>query len=176
MTYQAPRDGAPVYELNTRIRYSEVDHRGTLTIPALINCFQDCSTFQSAEIGMNIGKLHEERQGWVLTHWQIVIDRYPGLCEHVVVGTFPSSFKGVAATRFFYMRDAQGDLIARARSTWAFMDFGKGRLMRPDPELVKAYGTAEPLEMPDEERRVLAEASRAGSRRPTSRASAATTS
>lgn len=26
--------------------------------------------------------------------------------------------------------------------------------MRPDPELVKAYGTAEPLEMPDEERRV----------------------
>lgn len=154
MIYQAPRDGAPVYELNTRIRYSEVNHRGTLTIPALINCFQDCSTFQSAEIGMNIGKLHEERQGWVLTHWQIVIDRYPGLCEHVVVGTFPSSFKGVAATRFFYMRDAQGELVARARSTWAFMDFGKGRLMRPDPELVKAYGTAEPLAMPDEERRV----------------------
>ena len=114
MAYQAPRSGAPVYELNTRIRYSEVDHRGTLTIPALINCFQDCSTFQSAEIGMNIGKLHEERLGWVLTHWQIVIDRYPGLCEHVVVGTFPSSFKGVAATRFFYMRDAQGELIARA--------------------------------------------------------------
>ncbi len=134
MTYQAPRDRAPVYELNTRIRYSEVDHRGTLTIPALINCFQDCSTFQ--------------------THWQIVIDRYPGLCEHVVVGTFPSSFKGVAATRFFYMRDAQGELIARARSTWAFMDFGKRRLMRPDPELVKAYGTAEPLEMPDEGCRV----------------------
>ena len=36
-----------MYEFDSRVRYSEVDHHGTMTVPALINYFQDCSTFQS---------------------------------------------------------------------------------------------------------------------------------
>ena len=36
-----------MYEFNSRVRYSEIDHHGTLTLPALINYFQDCSSFQS---------------------------------------------------------------------------------------------------------------------------------
>ena len=39
------------YEFESKVRYSEIDHRGTMTLPALINYFQDCSTFQSEEIG-----------------------------------------------------------------------------------------------------------------------------
>ena len=35
------------YEFEARVRYSEIGHRGTMTIPALINYFQDCSTFHS---------------------------------------------------------------------------------------------------------------------------------
>ena len=35
-----------MYEFDSRVRYSEVDHHGTMTVPALINYFQDCSTFQ----------------------------------------------------------------------------------------------------------------------------------
>ena len=34
-----------MYEFDSRVRYSEVDHHGTMTVPALINYFQDCSTF-----------------------------------------------------------------------------------------------------------------------------------
>ena len=40
-----------MYEFNSRVRYSEIDHHGTLTLPALINYFQDCSTFQSEDCG-----------------------------------------------------------------------------------------------------------------------------
>ena len=39
-----------MYEFNSRVRYSEIDHHGTLTLPALINYFQDCSTFQSEDV------------------------------------------------------------------------------------------------------------------------------
>ena len=40
------------YEFGGRVRYSEIDHRGTMTLPALINYFQDASTFQSESIGL----------------------------------------------------------------------------------------------------------------------------
>ena len=29
-----------MYEFNSRVRYSEIDHHGTLTLPALINIFR----------------------------------------------------------------------------------------------------------------------------------------
>lgn len=154
MAREALHDGAPIFEFDARIRYSEVDHRGRLSLPALINYFQDSSTFQAQHLGIGMGRLKEERHGWVLTHWQIMVDRYPSLYETVTVGTFASSFRGVMATRFFYLRDAAGELIARARSTWVFMDFAKGRPARPDAETLTAYGTAKPLSMPTEERRV----------------------
>ena len=32
------------YEFEGKVRYSEIDHRATMTLPALINYFQDCST------------------------------------------------------------------------------------------------------------------------------------
>lgn len=150
------RDGAlsPVFEFDAHIRYSEVDHRGLLKLPALIDYFQDCSTFQSEALDIGMAWLKEQRRAWVLTHWQIVIDRYPALAEPVSVGTFASAFKGLTASRYFYLRDRTGALIARAHSSWAFMDLERNRPVRPTPEHIDPYGTAEPLDMPAEERRV----------------------
>lgn len=145
---------APVFEFTAHIRYSETDHAGKLTLPALINYFQDCSTFQSEAVGAGMAWLKAQQKGWVLTHWQIVVDRYPALAEVVTIGTFASAFKGVGATRFFYLCDADGTLIARARSVWAFMDFAKGRPVRPEAEQIAPYGMHEALDMPAEERHV----------------------
>ena len=37
------------YEIEGRVRFSEIDHRRRMTLPAIINYFQDCSIFQSEE-------------------------------------------------------------------------------------------------------------------------------
>ena len=150
----APERTEAVFEFDARVRYSEVDHRGLLTLPGLINYFQDCSTFQSEELGVGTAWLKEHRHAWVLTHWHIVIDRYPRLAERVVAGTFASAFKGLTATRFFYLRDEAGTILAKAKSTWAFIDMESGRPVRPAPEDTSIYGTHDPLPMPAEDRRV----------------------
>lgn len=150
----ATPSAAPVYEFEARIRYSEIDHRGRLTLPALIDLFQDASTFQADALGLGMWHLKQERRGWVLTHWQLVIDRMPTYPEVVTVGTFATSFRGLTATRCFYLRDAAGELIVRANSAWAFMDLAAGRPCRPDAEQLAAYGTHEPLDMPAEARRI----------------------
>ena len=55
-----------MYEFDSRVRYSEVDHHGTMTVPALINYFQDCSTFQSEDLGIGTTVLKEEKRAWLL--------------------------------------------------------------------------------------------------------------
>ena len=146
--------GLTVFEYPYHVRYSEVGHRGLMTAPALINAFQDCSTFQSEALGVGMAWLRNEQRAWVLTHWQIVVDRYPSLCEEIAVGTFANSFKGFTATRNFYIKDNAGKYIARAQSSWAFIDLSTGRPTRPTPAHIDPYGSHDPLELPAEDRRV----------------------
>lgn len=142
------------YEFLSKVRYSEIDHRGTMTLPALINYFQDCSTFHSEEIGVGMNRLKADKKAWILSYWQVIVDRYPEMTEEISVGTFASEFKGLYGNRNFYMNDAQGNRIACANSIWVFMDVEKGRPCRPAPEYIEPYGTEAPLEMPYEGRKI----------------------
>ena len=38
------------YTTEGRIRFSEVDHTRRITLPGIVNYFQDCSTFQSEDL------------------------------------------------------------------------------------------------------------------------------
>lgn len=151
------------YEFDGRVRYSEIDHRGTMTLPALINYFQDASTFQSEAIGLGMDRLKHDKKAWVLSYWQVIVERYPQMREKITTGTFATEFKGLYGNRNFYMKDESGEMIARANSIWVFMDLEKGRPARPTAEHIDPYGTCEPLDMPYEERKIaLPEQSEAG--------------
>lgn len=150
----APKQAPNAFEYSYHVRYSEVGHRGLMTLPALVNAFQDCSTFQSEALGVGLAWLKHQRRAWMLTNWHIVVERYPSLCEEIAVGTFATQFRGIAAKRNFYLRDNAGRLIARADSTWAFINLETGRPCRPTPEHVDPYGTAAPLALPDAPRRI----------------------
>lgn len=135
------------YQWKQRIRYSEVDGERKLTIPNLVNYFQDCSTFQSEELGVGCEYMEEHQKAWVLSFWQIVIERRPKLGEEVTVETFAIGFDGLYGTRNFVMTDAKGSKIAYAYSIWVFMDLKKGRPVRPEPQEIAGYETEEPLPM-----------------------------
>lgn len=143
-----------MYSFNSRVRYSEIDHRGTLTIPGLINYFQDCSTFQSEDIGLGLEVLRKRKKAWILSYWQIVIERLPGLGEQITIGTYATGFKGLYGNRNFLMNDMEGSRIAYANSIWVFMDTEAGRPVKPGQEDIVPYGTAKPLEMNYEGRKI----------------------
>lgn len=147
-------DRKNIYEFDSRVRYSEIDHRGTMTLPALINYFQDCSTFHSESVGLGMERLKQEKKAWVLSYWQIIIDRYPKLYETITTGTFATEFKGLFGNRNFYMKDEEGRRIACANSIWVFMDLEKGRPCRPSEEDIGPYGVNAPLDMPYEDRKI----------------------
>lgn len=137
----------PKYSFESRVRFSEVDHTKKITLPGIINYFQDCSTFQSESIGYGIDFLTEHKRAWILSSWQIVVDRYPRMGEEITVSTWATDFKGMLGQRNFSMKDKDGNNVAYANSLWVYMDVEKGRPTKPAPEEIEAYGSAEALEM-----------------------------
>lgn len=135
------------YQWKQRIRYSEVDGERKLTIPNLVNYFQDCSTFQSEELGVGCEYMEEHQKAWVLSFWQIVIERRPKLGEEVTVETFATGFDGLYGTRNFVMKDKDGECVAYANSIWVFMDTERKRPAKPTEKDIEKYELEPALHM-----------------------------
>ena len=136
-----------MYSFDSRIRYSETDSEGKLTMAALLNYFQDCSTFHSEDINMGVDYFHKMRQVWVLSSWQIVVERYPRLYEDVTICTQPYDMKGFLGFRNFAMISKEGEYLARANSIWSLLDLDRGKPVPVSKEMAQAYGLGEKLEM-----------------------------
>lgn len=143
-----------MYSFDSRVRYSEVGEDKKLTLDGMINYFQDCSTFQSEELKVGVGLLESMHRVWVLSSWQIVIERYPALCEEIRISTWPYKFQGFCGSRNFTMTDRDGNLLAWANSLWSFLDTQTGRPARVPKEIEERYVLEEPLQMEYASRKV----------------------
>ncbi len=136
-----------MYFFDGRIRYSETDSRGKLTLTSLLNYFQDCSTFHSEDLGLGLDYLMKKHMVWVLCSWQIDVERYPEHCERVRTGTAPYEFKGFLGARNFVMTTQEGECLARANSLWSLLDTDNWRPVSPPEEMLAGYGLSERLDM-----------------------------
>lgn len=143
-----------MYSFKSKIRYSEVDQNCFLTLDKLIDYFQDCSIFHSESIGLGVDNLMETKHCWMLTAWQIVIDRMPRLTEEVVISTWPYSFRGFNGGRNFQMTDEDGNSIARADSQWVFVDAMTGHPTRCTDDQINGYKLEEKMELPCDAKRI----------------------
>ena len=143
-----------MYTFDSRIRYSEADFAGKLSMASLINYFQDASTFQSEDIGMGTGHLKKNHLAWVLSAWQIVVERYPDYCEHVTIGTMPYDMKGFLGYRNFCMMDKAGNYIAKANSLWSLLNTDTGKPVPVPEDMLAAYPLEEKLDMEYAPRRI----------------------
>ncbi len=135
------------YSMNCRVRYSETASDGCLSIPGLVNYFQDCCTFHSEEAGVGYLREREKRRLWMLSAWQIVIERLPAMGEQIQVQTWAYEFSGFWGMRNFRLLDGQGCAAAWANSVWVFADADTGKPVRIDEEEIAAYAVEEKLDM-----------------------------
>ena len=144
-----------VYQFDSRVRYSEADVKQNLTLNGVINYFQDCSTFQSEELGLGIEYLKESHRAWMLSAWQIMIERFPKFGERITVQTWACGFKAFYGDRNFTLLDEKGNRIVSANSLWIFIDTETGRPVKPDEEQLQKYGTEEKLELCRASRKII---------------------
>lgn len=143
-----------MFELSSRIRYSEIGRDGKATLNTIINYFQDCSTFDSEELEIGVEYSRQRNMGWVLASWQIVVEEYPKLGEEIIVHTWPYAFDKFSGDRNFTMKNKEGKMLAYANSLWTFFDFEKGRLAKPGEELMSRYHQEPRLDMNYEPRKI----------------------
>lgn len=144
-----------MYTFDSRIRYSETDSEGKLTMASLINYFQDCSTFHSEDVQLGIDYLRQRNLAWVLSSWQIVVERYPEMGENVTIGTQPYDLKGFLGYRNFWMLDAKGSYLAKANTLWSLLNTESGKPSNIPEGMAEGYGIGERLDMEYMPRKII---------------------
>lgn len=128
-----------MYTFDGRVRYSEVGEDGCMSLQSILDYFQDCSTFHSEDIGLGMKYLKELGQVWLLSAWQICIERYPELAERIVFGTSPYEFRGFIGCRNFLMKTEAGEVLAYANSIWTLLDRKTMRPVKPNEKMLEGY-------------------------------------
>lgn len=147
-----------MYTFDSRVRYSECDQSGHLSLPALVNYLQDCSTFQSVDLGRGVAAMTDEHLMWVLATWRIEVARRPMLGERVRVGTWCYEMTRSHALRCFFIEDERGEKVVRADSQWLVFDAARGHATRvPTDQEVYVERDRPRLEMGPLDRRMRAE-------------------
>lgn len=136
-----------MYEFQTRVRYSELDEYGKMSIGSMVDLMQDTSTFQSEDLQVGGRYLNEKGLAWMVSFWQIVIDRVPDYLEEVIAGTSAHGFTPAFGLRNFVILDQERNHLVRANSYWVLIDRQTGRPIRIPQEEITPYPCAEPIEM-----------------------------
>lgn len=136
-----------MYTFDSRVRYSEISKEGTLALSSIINYMQDCSTFQSEDLGIGVEYLKEQKKVWLLNSWQLQIEKLPLLGERITVGTWAYGFEGMYGYRNFVINNKNEEHLVKANSIWVFYDLEKGRPSKITEETLKAYGNEPKLDM-----------------------------
>ena len=132
-----------MYTFTSKIRYSEIDETGRLSVPAAIDYLQDASTFHAESVGQGLAHATDTGRAWMLAAWKIEIRKLPALGDPICVNTWPTGYKGLFSNRNFTIRAADADAdeapCLQADSLWFLYDAATGRPCRMSDEHLAAF-------------------------------------
>jgi len=144
-----------MYSFNSRVRYSEVGKDKKMDLYSIINYFQDCSTFHSEDIGKGLEYLEKNKRVWLMSAWQIIVDRFPTLGESITISTWAYDFKSMYGYRNFMITDANNQVVAVANSVWVYMDTENSRPVKVLADNISGYISEEKLDMEYAPRKIV---------------------
>lgn len=133
-----------MYTFKSRVRYSEIDADGRLGILGMMNYLQDGSTFHSEDAGVGVDYFQKNHKAWMLSSWRIRIEELPKLGETILVGTWPTAFKGLHGFRDFVIQNKAGMPLVTAHSVWFLYDTQRHLPLRVSQADQEPYGEPEP--------------------------------
>ena len=108
-----------MYELSFTPRIDEIDIRGKLQFPAIINYFQHIAYKHAHTLGVGHEQLFPKGLTWLLLRYTVEIIRYPTLEEEVKVVTWVAESKNPRYTlREFELKDGKNNVICKATTSW----------------------------------------------------------
>ena len=126
---------AGIWTETVRIRSADVTPRGTASVLALADHFQEVAGRHAAELGVSMQDLLAENRAWVLAHVRLEIERLPRWTDEVTIETWPSGRERLYALREVVFRGTDGAPLAQGTSAWLVIDTERRRPARPPAAL-----------------------------------------
>ena len=145
-----------MYSFTSRVRYSEVDINRQLDLAGIINYFQDCTTFQSEDLCVGIDYMNNVNRAWMLSSWQIIVNRNPVFGETITTSTWAYDFDSMYGYRNFTITDKENMICAYANSIWILVDLNTGHTIKLNEEITSVYQLEDRINMEYAPRKIKA--------------------
>ncbi len=145
-----------MYEMETRVRFSESGANNLLKIESLIDYFQDCATFHSEDLGIGVKVLKERHLVWVISSWQVDVVRMPAYGEKITIATWPYGFKGFIGYRNLIVKDSDNNIIVSCNSIWSLISTDTFLPAYLEKEMADRYPIEPKLDMDYAPRKIVA--------------------
>lgn len=124
-----------------QVKSFEIDFKGRMSIVALINNMQEAAWNNAESLGASVARLQTEGISWVLTRFNLEIDRFPKHREHYFVESWPTGGKRTFVYRDYRIYDTKNLCIARATSTWLVFDLKTRKMIKVPQRLEPLIST-----------------------------------
>lgn len=106
---------------------ADTDMFGRLKLSGLVNFLVQSAILSADKLGFGLKFLRQEQLLWVLSRFDVYIDKQLKWYDVVEVETWPKTVDGIVYVRDFIVRDLNQDIIARATSGWLAIDLVRRR-------------------------------------------------
>lgn len=114
-----------MYNMNCRIRYSETDSSGKLSMNGLLRLFQDVGYNHAIDRNLGMEYTKKTRCTWYLLSWQICSINMPSAGQEVIISTYLYDYQASLAYKSIVLKDLEGRLLAVGDTMWVYMNIDK---------------------------------------------------
>ena len=127
------------YLLEVTALPADIDGLGHVNNLVYLRWVQEVAVAHSTALGWDAAAYQRLGASWVVRRHEIdyVLPVLEG--ERLTVATWVDSIKGASSIRRTRMTRADGAVVCRAATTWAFVDLARGRLVKIPDELRAAF-------------------------------------
>ena len=111
-----------MYEMSCKVRFSETDRNGVMSMNGLLRLFQDVGYAHALERGFGLEYTGRTRCTWYLLSWQIEAFRMPRAGEKITLRTCIYDMRASLAHKSIAMYDSDGNCLALGDTMWVYVN------------------------------------------------------
>ena len=123
------------FELKLTVSEQDIDDLNHAGNYHYVRWMQEAAIAHSTALGWSPEKYIELGAGWVVHSHNIVYLKPAFEGDAIVVKTWVSNMKAVTSLRKYEICNAAGEILAKAETNWAFVNYAKQRPIRIPAEI-----------------------------------------
>lgn len=132
-----------IFEYYMNVEFCDVDQDNKTTNRGLLRLCQEASNYHSDAVGYGINNDSKLNYNWVLIDQKAKVFTRPCWAARLKIKTWSRGAKGVYFLRDFEVLDEKENLVCIASSRWVMVDCDHGKILRPEQQILDAYGTCD---------------------------------